>query len=171
MKKIVIVEDVLKRGLWLVERFRELQEERAECGIEDVILGYFNPKVWDAEKEVEEYRKKGYEIEVLSLWNFEEVLDNYYEEGAVLLMDFLLENDGSDGMINRRVNIRYARGKIEDERIWFYTAASTPWREQLKEKVGEDHVLNVLNVNGDEIELDLEDNNFMMKLSQVGAVH
>ena len=71
-----------------------------------------------------------WEMKGVNLINFDETLDEYlYADGTrtFIIVDFMLDDDGSDGKPTSRVNIRYARkkGRCDTNRLWFYTGTGT----------------------------------------------
>lgn len=170
MNNIVIVEDKLKRGLSLAEQFNELSQTHRELDIRVAAVCYFQPDEAKAAREIEECGGHGLEVVPVSLWNFNDKLDGYMDsanEHAIVIMDFLLDNDGSNGIPIKRVNIKYARRADEEKhrRIWFYTATSTVMQATLCELVGKENVLEVKEVKADFLRLDLEET-FLPALQQ-----
>lgn len=169
MNNIVIVEDKLKRGISLAEQFNELGQSNPELDIHVTAVCYFNPSKEEAEKDIEACGSHDFDIVPVSLWNFDKVLDGYMDvrkEKATVIMDFILDNDGSEGIAIKRVNIRYARRASADKgrRIWFYTATGTANHNILCELFGEERVLEVINVGDDFLQLDLQEEKFMSAL-------
>lgn len=176
MNNIVIVEDKLKRGISLANQINELSQAHLDLGINVVAVCYFQPNETIANSEIAECGEHDFPIRPISLWNFNEVLDGYMDsktEHAIVIMDFILEDDGSEGIPIRRVNIRYARRSEEEKRrrIWFYTATSTVIQDTLCELVGKENVLEVTDVKAESLRLDLEEK-FLPELqmrNQAGA--
>lgn len=176
MNNIVIVEDKLKRGIALAEQVNELSQVHPELEINVVAVCYFHPDEAAAKSEIEACGEHDFQVIPLSLWNFNKVLDQYMDlqnEHAIVIMDFILENDGSMGIPIKRVNIKYARRSEEEKRrrIWFYTATSTIVQNTLCELVGKENVLEVTDVAAESLRLDLEDK-FLSELQmhdQAGA--
>ncbi len=175
MNNIVIVEDKLKRGISLAEQFDELSLTHPELGIHVVAVCYFQPVEMIANEEIRRCREYDFAVVPISLWNFDKVLNKYMasqNEHAIVIMDFLLDNDGSDGVSIRRVNIKYARRADEEKRgrIWFYTATSTAMHDTLCELVGKEKVLEVKEVGADFLRLDLEEQTFLYALQEKNLV-
>ena len=161
MINIVIVEDRLGRGISLAEQFKEFSIEHPEYQIEVSDVCYFCSNAQKAEKEIDEQKECGFNIRHVTLGNFNKIMDEYLyysESRTFLIMDFVLEDDGSDGIPMRRVNIRYARNKdrLSTGQIYFYTATGARNEEILKELVGKDHTITVTAVNTHHLRLDLE---------------
>lgn len=160
MNKIIVVEDVLENGISVCEQFRAKAKGDPSLNIYVECLCYFNADMKQAAHEIERYKDLEYKIVPVSLWNFEEVLNSYYDEGnSVIIMDFLLGGDGSDGIAERRVNIRYASERLGKKRIWFYTVSGYDTKEKLKKLVSP-YVLEVLDTTSTSIELDLDNKEF-----------
>lgn len=89
-------------------------------------------------------------------------MNSYYEEDeeSVIIMDYLLAGDGSDGIGERRVNIRYASERLNEKRIWFYTVAGDETRARLKQLVS-NYVLEVRDATSTTVKLDLDNEEFM----------
>lgn len=176
MNNIVIVEDKLKRGISLAEQFNELSQTHLELEISVAAVCYFQPNEAIANSEIAECGEHDFEVIPISLWNFNKVLDEYMDsqnKHAIVIMDFLLDNDGSDGTPIKRVNIKYARRSDDEKRrrIWFYTATSTAIQDTLRELVGKDNVLEVAEVAAESLRLDLEETFLpeLQKHSMAGA--
>lgn len=172
MKDIVIVEDKLKKGTSLAEQFKELKEDRPELEFKVKAVCYFKPNEKAAREEIRKIRtgkEMDFDILPVSLWNFDEIMDNYVNSNdgnTVIIMDFQLDGDGSGEIPMRRVNIRYARKKKEpvSDRLWFYTGTGIDNHKILCQLVGEEHVLEVRESRIDYLRLDLEDDKFIHAL-------
>lgn len=156
MINIVIVEDKLKNARDIAQQFKELAEERPELNIQVKAICLFYEDYKEKEEKIGAIQKIAaddleYEIELVSLSDFDDVMDKYMkdsEEPTIAIMDFLLESatdSGARGIPTRRVNIRYARraDKYVQDRIWFYTATGAGNIEILEQLLGQDHVLKV----------------------------
>lgn len=166
MNKIVIVEDDLGKGKSLAEQFAAFSQEHPECEIEVADICFFCSDSGIAEKKMQEYADCGFHIRHITLYNFRETMDEYLyseENRFFLIIDFLLDDDGSDGVPASRVNIRYARNKnrCDTNQLWFYTGTGALNEYILGQLVGEEHRLDVLDANGDKIRLQLEDDGFL----------
>ncbi len=169
MNNIVIVEDRLGRGISLAEQFVEFSTEHPEYQIEVSDICYFCSDTQRAEEEIEKKRECGFNIRHVTLGNFIKIMDEYLyctESRTFLIMDFILEEDGSDGIPMRRVNIRYARNKnrLATKQLWFYTGTGARNEEILRELVGKEHVLTVTGVDTDYLRLDLGNEKFLEKI-------
>lgn len=177
MNKIVIVEDMLGRGISLAKQFVEFSQEHPELEIEVSDICFFCTDPGNAEKVMQKYDDCGFDIKHITLYDFREKMDEYLyseEERFFLIIDFLLDDDGSDGAPASRVNIRYARNnnRCATNRLWFYTGTGALNEHILGQLVGEEHRLNVLEVSGDKIRLQLEDDgliNAMVSHQNVGV--
>lgn len=175
MNKIVIVEDRLGRGISLAKQFLEFSQEHPELEIEVSDICFFCADTQNAEKEMKKYDDCGFDIKHIILSDFREKMDEYLysqEERFFLIIDFMLDDDGSGGAPASRVNIRYARNnnRCATNRLWFYTGTGALNEQILGQLVGEEHRLDVLEVNGDKIRLQLEDDaliNAMMSCQNV----
>lgn len=173
MSNIVIVEDRLGRGISLAEQFEKFSSEHPEYGIEVSAVCYFCSNKQKADEEIKEMeKKKKYEFDIkhVALSNFNKIMDEYLycsKSQTFLIMDFILENDGSEGAPMRRVNIRYARNKnrLGTDQLWFYTGTGARNEEILRELVGEDHTFIVTKVDNEYLRLDLENKNFLRKIA------
>lgn len=166
MNKIVIVEDKLGRGKSLAEQFAAFSQEHPECEIEVSDICYFCADSAKAKEDIQKYADCGFDIRHITLNNFRETMDEYLyseEDRFFLIIDFLLDGDGSEGVPSYRVNIRYARNKnrCDTNQLWFYTGTGALNEHILGQLVGEEHRLDVLEVNGDKIRLQLEDEEFI----------
>lgn len=177
MNRIVIVEDMLKRGISLAEQFGDFAAEHPELKIQVAAVCYFNFDTAAARKDIEDMQnQKNYPFEIrhVSLLDFEEVLDEYTDPGenqAIVIMDFILKDDGSEGVHRQRINIAYFGSvkKARKKQIWFYTAIGTRLHEILVELVKADHVLEVTDVGEALLHLDLNDEKFVRKLQANAA--
>ncbi len=169
MNNIVIVEDNLAKGITLAEQFEELSSEREELELHVLAICYFNPDSELAQRKIEECERHNFAIEPVSLWNMDKVLDSYMDtEGkqAIVIMDYMLDGDGSEGIPMHRASVRYARGldKCKPDRLWLYTGTGTANYNILCQLVGEEHVLKVRESRIDYLRLDLEDEKFINTL-------
>lgn len=150
MTQIVIVEDRLKNALRIAEQLQKwlVEEQKSSLELKKILL--FNPSEEKVEKEKREnselINRLELVVEPVCLWNFNEKLDEYMNDAANItfyVMDFLLEEDGSGGIPEYRVNIRYARRQTEDKkkRLFFYTLTGTENYNLLCGLVGSDQVL------------------------------
>lgn len=165
MNNIVIVEDRLKRGISLAEQFGELAGQHPEWGIQILAVCYFNENKKTAMEDIEACGEYPFTIKHVSLWDFDEVMDEYINlenEQTVFIIDFFLDGDGSDGIPIRRVNIRYAKRVDESKKrqLWFYTTTGIKNEEILCKLIGEEQVLQVEEVADDFLHLNLMDEKF-----------
>lgn len=170
MNNIVIVEDRLGRGISLAVQFEEYSKNHPELEIRVLAICYFCANTKKAEEDIREKKDCGFDIRHVNLLNFSEIMDEYMnskEKQTLLIMDYVLEGDGSDGMPVKRVNIRYARNneRFTTNKLWFYTGTGTENARKLSQLVGEEHVLEVLEVGDDNLRLDLENDNFKNNLA------
>lgn len=170
MNNIVIVEDKLKRGIALAEQFTKLAEEHPELEIEVTDICYFCANSKQAEKDIQGVNEHRFSIKHVTVLNFSDTMDKYLdseEKHAILIMDYILDNDGSEGVPTQRVNIRYARNenRYKSNRLWFYTATGTANEQVLSTLVGKEHVLNVLKVDDSDLRLDVDNELFKKSLN------
>lgn len=170
MNNIVIVEDKLRRGISLAEQFAALSKEHPEYEIEVSDICYFCPKAEKAEKMIQNVGECQFNIKPINLLNFSETLDQYMnspDSRALIIMDYVLEDDGSAGIPIRRVNIRYARNgeRYNTNQLWFYTGTGILNQQILGELVGKKHVFDVLEVDDDYLRLDLNNMSFIEVLT------
>lgn len=170
MNNIVILEDRLGRGISLAEQFKEFSTEHPEYQIEVSDICYFCSNTQRAEEEIEKKKECGFNIRHVALSNFNKIMDEYLyctESRTYLIMDFILEEDGSDGIPMRRVNIRYARNKnrLAKNQLWFYTATGVTNEEILRELVGKEHTFIVTDVDKEYLRLDLENEKFLKEIA------
>lgn len=181
MNNIIIVEDVLERGITLAQQFEEFALHNQDLDIHVLAVCYFNPDRKNAEELIAKRKAENggeftFEIRLVNLWDFDDVLDEYTDpQGtcATAIIDFMLKGDGSDGIATQRVNIRYARRADEDrkKRLKFYTATGPENEKILCTLFGEDHVLQVEELQNatDFLHLYLDRDVFINKL-QANAV-
>lgn len=174
MNKIVIVEDMLERGISLAEQFGDLAERHPEWEIRVEAVCFFNLNSEAADKKIRECGNQPFDIKRISTWNFEETMNDYTDpenEPAIVIIDFLLQKLVGTHM--RRVNIRYARSVDDDRKkqLWFYTASGTENFEALCKLIGKEHVLKVKRIEADFLNLELEgDPRFVQMLEANCAV-
>lgn len=171
MNKIVIVEDKLGRGISLAEQFVALSQNFPELKIEVRDICYFCPNLKKAQKDVKKQSKCKFNIKPVTLLDFERIMDEYISSKkghTFLIMDYMLDDDGSEGIPTRRVNIRYARNKkrCDTNQLWFYTATGTANENALSRLVGKEHVLDVAAVDENYLRLKLDNKNFMRVLAK-----
>lgn len=151
MNKIVIVEDRLSNGLRIA---KQLQNWIIQKNLENqVVLNQiflFKSTEEEVNAAKEEYKQKIAElsliIEPICLWNFDKKLDECledFEKQSIFIIDYMLKDDGSDGVPEYRVNIRYARrqNKERKKRLFFYTLTGLENFNLLCQLVGAEHVL------------------------------
>lgn len=168
MNNIVIVEDKLGRGISLAEQFVEFSTEHPEYQIEVSNICYFCSNKQRAEEEIEKKRECGFNIRHVDLGNFKKIMDEYLycpESRTFLIIDYILEDDGSDGIPMQRVNIRYARNnnRLATNQLWFYTATGVKNEEILRELIGDTIIVEI--VDGDYIRLDLDNKKFLEEVA------
>lgn len=169
MNHIVIVEDRLGRGISFAEQLKEFSAKHPEYQIEVSDVCYFCSNTQRAEEEMEKKKECGFNIRHVALSNFNKIMDEYLydtESRTFLIMDFILEGDGSDGIPMQRVNIRYARNKnrLATNRLWFYTATGITNEKILRELVGIEHAFIVTDIDTDYLRLDLENEQFLREI-------
>lgn len=152
MNRLIIVDDKLDNGLRLAEQLQNwLVQENLENEIVLSQIFLFKPTKEEVIAIKEKYTQKiaelGLTIEPICLWDFDEKLDKCMEDiggKTIFLIDYLLFGDGSDGVPEYRVNIRYAKRQDAErkERLFFYTLTGTENDELLCGLVGEEHVIH-----------------------------
>lgn len=166
MNKIVIVEDKIKRAICLAEQFRQFSAEHPDYELELHSICLFCDNVEHAASDIAEYQQE-FDIRLVTMLDFIKVMDRYWEQEGedqfFLIMDYILEKDGSDGIPTRRVNIRYARNKkrYQHHQIWFYTGTGRNNEEMLCKLFGAERILQVLQVDNEYIELNLNNPNLI----------
>lgn len=173
MNSIVIVEDRLGRAISLAEQFSDFSRQHPEYQIQVLDICYFCANSDMAEEDIEMAKKKGCHLNIrhVGLLNFSEIMDEYIEskdKHAYLIMDYMLKGDGSEGIPMQRVNIRYARNKqrYNTNKLWFYTATGTGNELALSKLVGQEHILDVWEVDDNYLRLDLNNNDFIRTLKE-----
>ena len=173
MNDIVIVEDRLGRAISLAQQFLDFSKQHPEYQVQVVDICYFcaNPEI--AKENIDMAKKKGCSLNIrpVNLLNFSEIMDEYMEskeKHAYLIMDYLLADDGSCGVPMQRVNIRYARNKqrYSTNKLWFYTATGTKNQLALSQLVGQEHILDVWEVDDNYLRLDLTNTDFIRTLKE-----
>lgn len=169
MNNIVIVEDRLGRGVSLAEQFKEFSTEHPEYQIEVSDICYFCSNTQRAEEKMEKKKKCGFNIRHVALSNFNKIMDEYLygtKSRTFLVIDFILEGDGSEGIPMQRVNIRYARKKdrLATNQLWFYTATGMVNEKILRELVGAEHTFIVTDIDTNYLRLDLENEHFLREI-------
>lgn len=175
MNKIVIVEDKLRKAVTLAEQFVEFSNEHPELGIDTPDICFFCPDPDTAQEDITQCDNYGFEIKHLTLLNFSEILDRYLysdENKVFLIIDYLLDDDGSEGEPIRRVNIRYARNKerYKTNQLWFYTGTGPVNEKILGELFGKERILDVLESTETFLNLCLDNDNFRNALLSNQAV-
>ena len=166
MNRLIIVDDKLDNGLRLAEQLQNwLVQENLENEIELNQMFLFKPtkeEVNAAKKEcAQKIAELGLTIEPICLWDFDEKLDKCMgdiDRKTIFLIDYLLFGDGSDGVPEYRVNIRYARRQDAErrKRLFFYTLTGAENDELLCGLVGEEHVVHAKYEKGEFPCLDLQ---------------
>lgn len=169
MNNIVIVEDRLGRGISLAGQFKEFSVKHPEYQIEVSTVCYFCKDEQKAKRDIEKQMECGFNIRHVTLGNFIESMDEYLycpESRTFLIMDYILEGDGSEGAPMRRVNIRYSKnkGQLATNQLWFYTATSARNVDILREHVGEEHTFIVTDVDTNYLRLDLDNEKFLEEI-------
>ncbi len=169
MNKIVILEDDLGIAISLANQFVEFKKKYPKYEISEPDICYFCSDTMKANQRINSLKKQDFNIKHVSLLNFNKTFDDYInskEEHVIIIIDYILEDDGSDGIPMERVNIRYVLRQDEDKlkQIWFYTARGTTNYENLCEIIGAEHVLEVKETGADFLKLDLENEKFFDSL-------
>lgn len=83
---------------------------------------------------------------------------------TIFLIDYLLREDGSEGIPAYRVNIRYAKRQDEEikKKLFFYTLTGMENFNILCELVGTEHVIPSKYENGKAPSLDLQHNSKLL---------
>lgn len=170
MNKIVIVEDKLKRGISLAEQFEEFSNEYPELELETADICFFQPDLEAADKIIRNVGDCPFLIKPVSLLNFNKIMDEYLynlDSRTFLIIDFILDDDGSRGVPIRRINIRYARNnnRVDTNQLWFYTGTGILNEQILGELVGEEHVFDILKVDEEHLRLNLNKDSFIAALT------
>ena len=113
MKKVVIIDDELSRGISIAEQIKE--ELNQDVNIE--ILHYCN------RPEDSSVNKSAFKVEDIDLFTFDKKVSEYFEDtDTVILCNLLLEDDEWGIKFPQRVNVRFVimHNRIEDGKIWFY---------------------------------------------------
>lgn len=173
MNNIVIVEDKLKRAISLANQFVEFSKIRPELHIEVSSICYFCANTKQAEQDIHEQDGCGFSIKHITLLNFNQIMDEYVnskENKNFLIMDYMLDGDGSDGTPTQRVNIRYAINKerYKTNQLWFYTGTGTVNQQALSKLVEKKHVFDILEVDENTLKLCLENDDFIKELTGNG---
>ncbi len=170
MNNIVIVEDNLAKGISLAEQFEELASEKKELNLRVLAVCYFKPDSESAQKDIAVSGQHDFAIEHVTLWNIDKRLDDYMdseEQHAIVIMDYMLDGDGSEEIPMHRASVRYARGLDKDkaDQLWLYTGTGTANYNILCQLVGEEHVLNVRESRMDYLRLGLDEEKFVNALN------
>lgn len=165
MNNIVIVEDNLAKGISLAEQFEELASENKEFNLHVLAVCYFKPDSESAQKDIAVAGKHDFDIEHVTLWDMDKRLNDYMDsnqQAAIVIMDYMLDGDGSEGIPMHRASVRYARGldKNKANQLWLYTGTGTANYNILCQLVGREHVLNVRESRMDYLRLSLDDEKF-----------
>ena len=171
MKNIVIVEDKLGRGVSLAQQFAEYAKNYPELNIQVAGICYFCPDREKANRDID-LTKSEFDITNVTLLNFTETMDRYLDcangDQTFIIMDYMLDGDGSEGIPTRRVNIRYARyqERYKSKEIWFYTGTGRINEKILIDLFGQERVLMVKELDDyrDYIRLDLDNKYFTREL-------
>lgn len=157
MKKIIIFEDSLENTIAYVKELHEMPSVS-----EIYILLYCVDKKAADDKigELSDKFPQGTHIEKVTLWDYEEKLDEFYvQPDTLFLFDMNLYGDGST-VFNNRINVVYAKKKRElphgkHPKIWFYTTTKAEQRAVLLEQFPE-CTLHVRDVGKDGVELEFD---------------
>lgn len=170
MNNIVIVEDKLERAISLAHQFVEFSYKHPELDIVVSDICYFSANTEEASRNLQNHVESQFNIKHVTLLNFSRIMDEYIyskENRNFLIMDYILEDDGSLGIPTQRVNIRYAKNKdrYKTNQLWFYTATGTVNEQVLSTLVQKEHVLDVLRVDDNDLALCLENQDFISALA------
>lgn len=113
MKKVVIIDDELSRGISIAEGVKE--EFGQDMDVK--ILHYCNRPEDSSVNESE------FVVEDIDLFTFDKKVSEYFEDtNTIILCNLLLEDDEWGITFPQRVNIRFVlmRNRIEEGKIWFY---------------------------------------------------
>lgn len=178
MNKIAIVEDRLKNAVLIARQLQDwLIRENLDNVIElkKVLLFSVSEEAFrtELEKFMTEVEELDLDVERTHLWDFDDKLDEFMddvEKKNFLLIDFLLSEDGSEGVPQYRVNIRYARRQNGErkKRLFFYTLSGLENFNLLCQLVGEEQVLPSKYENGEPPCLDLQNiDNFRDAIQEI----
>lgn len=125
----IIVEDNLHRGVSLSAQLRTMALENMDINIKDVIILFYCDGN-NAESQIKEMRSvydfSKYNIRTVDIFSFEQIVNEYMEKdnNMIMICDYYLENDYSEGIPAKKPGIQYARKNrnyLQDDRIWIYT--------------------------------------------------
>ena len=158
MKRIVIFEDSLENTVAYVG---ELYKLPSVLDVQILLYCVNTAIALERIKELKERFSEKTHIEAVTLWNYEEKLDNFYEQkNTLFLFDMNLNGDGST-MFSNRINVMYARKKMQSDakrkypKIWFYTTTKAEQRAVLLEQFP-DCTLQVQSMGRDGVRLDFD---------------
>lgn len=168
MNEIVIVDDILQNGLRIAEQLKNwIIQKHLEDKIEVKQILLFNPENPNIEIHQDKIVELNLCVEPICLWNFDEKLDSFMantKKQTIFLIDYLLREDGSEGIPAYRVNIRYAKRQNEEikKKLFFYTLTGIENFNILCELVGTEHVIPSKYENGKAPSLDLQHNSKLL---------
>lgn len=168
MNEIVIVDDILQNGLRIAEQLKNwIVQEHLENNIAVRQILLFNSEDLNREIYKNKIAELSLHVESICLWNFDKKLDSYMadvEKHTIFLIDYLLREDGSDGIPAYRVNIRYAKRQNEErkKKLFFYTLTGIENFKLLCDLVGIEHVIPSKYENGKVPSLDLQHNSKLL---------
>lgn len=161
----IIIEDNLHRGISLSDQIRTTAMENSDINIKDVIILFYCDGN-NADLQIKEmksiYDFSKYNIRVVDIFSFEQIVSEYMEKdnNMIMICDYYLENDYSEGIPARKPGIQYARKNrnyLQDDRIWIYTGQGSNTVKIIDELTG-DHSIKMLSCNDRELTLNLLEN-------------
>jgi len=163
MKNIILLED---RPEKLASVIRQVGEEFEGEAAVTKVLYYSNSD--GHETDIENLREKlNVEVDVVDLWNFDDKLEEIYQENEDNL--FVFDTDiyaKPVEIFEFRVNISFALKKKEAGRIWFYTEAGPYFKDNIL-KLFPQNVLKVQRKDSNQVTLQFSDNpEFMNKIRE-----
>lgn len=130
MKSIILLEDKPER---LKEFVSKINEDKESNQLEVELVLYYNPSLAQESKEVQELKNTlKVDVKVVNIWNFDDTLNELFEEkDCLFIFDTDLNEKLEVNIFTYRINVSYALRRRDEGRIWFYTVSGPDFRKNL----------------------------------------
>lgn len=131
MKNIILLEDKPKRLREFISKTNKSKESN-QLEVEQVL--YYNPDLAQESEEVQELKRMlEVDVKVVNIWNFDDTLNELFEQtDNLFIFDTDINEDDEVKIFTYRINVSFALRKQREGRIWFYTVSGPDFEENIR---------------------------------------